>query len=100
MNFFSGTFMILTTYLFTAYVLFHYLCDWSVYLLTCLHFIPLIDCRIRGGIQGIHIIHNKSGRSTGQAFIELEHEEDVGKALDQHKQYLGQRYVEGKGNLE
>ncbi|KAI7812926.1 G-rich sequence factor 1 [Triplophysa rosa] len=52
------------------------------------------DCRIRGGVQGIHIIHNRNGRPTGQAFIELEHEEDVGKALDQHKQYLGQRYIE------
>lgn len=52
------------------------------------------DCRIRGGAQGIHIIHNRNGRPTGQAFIELEHEEDVGKALDQHKQYLGQRYIE------
>lgn len=32
----------------------------------------------------------------GQAIIELEHEEDIGKALDLHKQYLGQRFVEGK----
>ncbi|XP_067294431.1 G-rich sequence factor 1 [Pseudorasbora parva] len=52
------------------------------------------DCRIRGGVQGIHIIHNRNGRPTGQAFIELDHEEDVCKALDQHKHYLGQRYVE------
>ncbi|XP_051958968.1 G-rich sequence factor 1-like [Xyrauchen texanus] len=52
------------------------------------------DCRIRGGLQGIHIMNNRNGRPTGQAFIELEHEEDVGKALDRHKQYLGQRYVE------
>ncbi|XP_056602841.1 G-rich sequence factor 1 [Triplophysa dalaica] len=52
------------------------------------------ECRIRGGVQGVHIINNRNGRPTGQAFIELEHEEDVGKALDQHKQYLGQRYIE------
>ncbi|KAI2664477.1 G-rich sequence factor 1 [Labeo rohita] len=32
--------------------------------------------------------------STGKAFIELEHEEDVCKALDLHKHYLGQRFVE------
>ncbi|XP_073695474.1 G-rich sequence factor 1 [Garra rufa] len=51
------------------------------------------DCRIRGGVEGIHIIY-KNGRSTGQAFIELEHEEDVCKALDLHKHYLGQRFVE------
>ncbi|KAK2911797.1 hypothetical protein Q8A67_003930 [Cirrhinus molitorella] len=52
------------------------------------------DCRIRGGVEGIHIIHNRNGRSTGKAFIELEHEEDVCKALDLHKHYLGQRFVE------
>ncbi|KAL0192992.1 hypothetical protein M9458_011288, partial [Cirrhinus mrigala] len=44
--------------------------------------------------EGIHIIHNRNGRSKGQAFIELEHEEDVCKALDLHKHYLGQRFVE------
>ncbi|XP_052448243.1 G-rich sequence factor 1-like isoform X1 [Carassius gibelio] len=52
------------------------------------------DCRIRGGVEGIHIIHNRNGRSTGRAFIELEHEEDICKALDLHKHYLGQRFVE------
>lgn len=52
------------------------------------------DCRIRGGIEGIHIIRNRNGKSMGQAIIELEHEEDIGKALDLHKQYLGQRFVE------
>uniref|UniRef100_A0A8C2B6J0 G-rich RNA sequence binding factor 1 n=1 Tax=Cyprinus carpio TaxID=7962 RepID=A0A8C2B6J0_CYPCA len=52
------------------------------------------DCRIRGGVEGIHIIHNRNGKSMGQAFIELEHEEDVCKALDLHKHYLGQRFVE------
>uniref|UniRef100_A0A8C2G643 G-rich RNA sequence binding factor 1 n=1 Tax=Cyprinus carpio TaxID=7962 RepID=A0A8C2G643_CYPCA len=52
------------------------------------------DCRIRGGVEGIHIIHNRNGRATGKAFIELEHEEDVCKALDLHKHYLGQRFVE------
>uniref|UniRef100_A0A671LN32 G-rich RNA sequence binding factor 1 n=1 Tax=Sinocyclocheilus anshuiensis TaxID=1608454 RepID=A0A671LN32_9TELE len=49
---------------------------------------------IRGGVEGIHIIHNRNGRSTGRAFIELEHEQDVCKALDLHKHYLGQRFVE------
>lgn len=52
------------------------------------------DCRIRGGVKGIHIIHNRNGRSTGQAFIELEHEEDICKALNLHRHYLGQRFVE------
>ncbi|XP_042344342.1 LOW QUALITY PROTEIN: G-rich sequence factor 1 [Plectropomus leopardus] len=52
------------------------------------------ECRIRDGSNGIHFTRTKQGRSTGQAFIEMEHEEDVSKALEKHRQYLGPRYVE------
>ncbi|KAM7415640.1 hypothetical protein PAMA_017934 [Pampus argenteus] len=52
------------------------------------------ECRIRDGQKGIHFIENRQGRPSGQAFIEMEHEEDVNKALEKHRQYLGPRYVE------
>ncbi|KAF7687453.1 G-rich sequence factor 1 [Silurus meridionalis] len=52
------------------------------------------ECRIRNGVSGIHLMYHKNGKPTGQAFIELEDEEDVGKALEMHRQYLGPRYVE------
>ncbi|XP_072290278.1 G-rich sequence factor 1 [Eucyclogobius newberryi] len=52
------------------------------------------ECRIRDGLKGIHLTTDRSGRPSGQAFIEVEHEEDVGKALEKHRQYLGPRYVE------
>ncbi|KAJ8398116.1 hypothetical protein AAFF_G00431930 [Aldrovandia affinis] len=52
------------------------------------------DCRIHDGVNGIHLTLNRSGKPNGQAFIELEHEEDVPKALERHRQYLGPRYVE------
>ncbi len=68
---------------------------WSEHFILFIYLI-FVDCRIRGGIEGIHIIRNRNGKSMGQAFIELEHEEDVCKALDLHKHYLGQRFVEGK----
>ncbi|KAI5088356.1 G-rich sequence factor 1 isoform X1 [Silurus meridionalis] len=54
------------------------------------------ECRIRNGVSGIHLMYHKNGKPTGQAFIELEDEEDVGKALEMHRQYLGPRYVEGR----
>lgn len=54
-----------------------------------------LECRIRDGVKGIHLTADRAGRSSGQAFIEMEHEEDVGKALEKHRQYLGPRYVEG-----
>lgn len=52
------------------------------------------DCRIRDGVKGIHLTADKQGRSMGLAYIEVEHEEDVSKALEKHRQYLGPRYVE------
>ncbi|CAJ1069395.1 G-rich sequence factor 1 [Xyrichtys novacula] len=52
------------------------------------------ECRICDGEKGIHFIEDHLGRSAGQAFIEMEHEEDVRKALEKHRKYLGPRYVE------
>ncbi|XP_076856961.1 G-rich sequence factor 1 [Brachyhypopomus gauderio] len=52
------------------------------------------ECQIRGGVKGIHLMTTRYGKPNGQAFIELEHEEDVSKALERHRQYLGPRYVE------
>lgn len=55
----------------------------------------LLECRICDGVKGIHLTVDRMGRPTGRAFIEMEHEEDVNKALEKHRQYLGPRYVEG-----
>ncbi|XP_060894246.1 G-rich sequence factor 1 [Labrus mixtus] len=52
------------------------------------------ECRIRDGEKGIHLTLDRMGRPSGRAFLELEHEEDVSKALEKHRQYLGPRYVE------
>ncbi|XP_071340023.1 G-rich sequence factor 1 [Trachinotus anak] len=52
------------------------------------------ECRIRDGVNGIHLTVDRLGRPSGRAFIEMEHEADVSKALEKHRQYLGQRYLE------
>ncbi|XP_035513756.1 G-rich sequence factor 1 [Morone saxatilis] len=52
------------------------------------------ECRIRDGVKGIHLVVDKTGRPPGQAFIELEHKEDVNNALEKHGQFMGPRYVE------
>ncbi|XP_040898115.1 G-rich sequence factor 1 [Toxotes jaculatrix] len=52
------------------------------------------ECRIRDGVKGIHLTVDRHGRASGRAFIEMEHEADVSKALEKHRQYLGPRYVE------
>lgn len=52
------------------------------------------DCRIRDGVNGIHLTTDRLGRPTGLAFLEMEHEDDVSKALEKHRYYMGPRYVE------
>lgn len=52
------------------------------------------DCSIRDGVKGIHLTADRQGRPLGVAYIEMEHEADVTKALEKHRQYLGPRYVE------
>lgn len=55
----------------------------------------LLDCRIRNGENGIHFLLNRDGKRRGDALIEMESEQDVQKALEKHRMYMGQRYVEG-----
>lgn len=55
----------------------------------------LLDCRIRNGENGIHFLLNRDGKRRGDALIEMESEQDVQKALEKHRLYMGQRYVEG-----
>ncbi|XP_060103154.1 G-rich sequence factor 1 isoform X2 [Heteronotia binoei] len=50
--------------------------------------------KIRNGVHGIHFLLNRDGKRRGDALVELESEQDVQKALEKHRRYLGQRYVE------
>ncbi|EPY78237.1 G-rich sequence factor 1 [Camelus ferus] len=52
------------------------------------------NCRIRNGENGIHFLLNRDGKRRGDALIEMESEQDVQKALEKHRMYMGQRYVE------
>ncbi|EHB10663.1 G-rich sequence factor 1 [Heterocephalus glaber] len=52
------------------------------------------DCKIRNSEKGIHFLLNRDGKRRGDALIEMESERDVQKALEKHRLYMGQRYVE------
>ncbi|XP_072261472.1 G-rich sequence factor 1 [Pyxicephalus adspersus] len=52
------------------------------------------ECNICNGVDGVHFIFNRDGKPRGDAIIELESVDDLTKALEQHKKYMGQRYVE------
>ncbi|CAN2389955.1 G-rich RNA sequence binding factor 1 [Pristimantis euphronides] len=51
-------------------------------------------CNVRNGTDGVHFIFNRDGKPRGDAVIEFETADDLLKSLEQHKKYLGQRYVE------
>uniref|UniRef100_A0A8C5UQE4 G-rich sequence factor 1 n=1 Tax=Microcebus murinus TaxID=30608 RepID=A0A8C5UQE4_MICMU len=65
---------------------------WSCTIEDVLNFFS--DCRIRNGENGIHFLLNRDGKRRGDALIEMESEQDVHKALEKHRMYMGQRYVE------
>ncbi|CAI9563725.1 unnamed protein product [Staurois parvus] len=52
------------------------------------------ECNVCNGIDGVHFIFNRDGKPRGDAIIEFETADDLMKALEQHKKYMGQRYVE------
>lgn len=54
------------------------------------------ECNISGGKAGIHMTMSKEGRPSGEAYIEMELEEDVEKACKRDREHMGHRYIEGK----
>ncbi|XP_059775710.1 LOW QUALITY PROTEIN: heterogeneous nuclear ribonucleoprotein H-like [Balaenoptera ricei] len=52
------------------------------------------DCKIQNGAQGIRFIYTREGRPSGEAFAELESEDEVKLALKKDRETMGHRYVE------
>ncbi|XP_025919115.1 heterogeneous nuclear ribonucleoprotein H isoform X6 [Apteryx rowi] len=52
------------------------------------------ECKILNGASGIRFIYTREGRPSGEAFVELESEDDVKLALKKDRETMGHRYVE------
>ncbi|XP_044524014.1 heterogeneous nuclear ribonucleoprotein H-like [Gracilinanus agilis] len=52
------------------------------------------ECKIQNGAAGIHFIYTREGRPSGEAFVELESEDEVTLALKKDRETMGHRYVE------
>ncbi|XP_044521902.1 heterogeneous nuclear ribonucleoprotein H-like [Gracilinanus agilis] len=52
------------------------------------------ECKIQNGAAGIHFIYTREGRPRGEAFVELESEDEVTLALKKDRETMGHRYVE------
>lgn len=53
------------------------------------------DCSISHGKAGIHMTMSREGRPSGEAYVEMEAEEDIEKACKRDKDHMGHRYIEG-----
>ncbi|CAL1292283.1 unnamed protein product [Larinioides sclopetarius] len=49
---------------------------------------------IKSGLEGIHMTLSREGRPSGEAYVEVEKEEDLTKALEKHNDHMGHRYIE------
>ncbi|GCB65729.1 heterogeneous nuclear ribonucleoprotein H-like isoform X1 [Scyliorhinus torazame] len=65
---------------------------WSCTADEVLHFFS--DCKILNGTGGIHFTYLREGRPSGEAFVQLETEEDVKRALAKDRESMGHRYIE------
>ncbi|GCB60401.1 hypothetical protein scyTo_0014162 [Scyliorhinus torazame] len=52
------------------------------------------DCGVVDGVKGVHFLCSRGGKPSGEAIVELKSADDVKKALEKHRKYLGQRYIE------
>ena len=76
----------------------HFICitqRWFFVLNSVLTVVFFPDCKIQNGAQGIRFIYTREGRPSGEAFVELESEDEVKLALKKDRETMGHRYVEG-----
>lgn len=60
-----------------------------------MHFYLIIDCKIANDTTAIHFTYTREGRPSGEAFVELETEDDLKIAVKKDRETMGHRYVEG-----
>lgn len=57
-------------------------------------FLEDAGCNLVGGRGGIHLTYTRDGRPSGEAYIEMEGEDDIEKAIAKDKHHMGKRYIE------
>ena len=65
---------------------------WSVSVKDIHNFLE--DCSIEEGDKGVVLTANSNGTPSGEAFVTLSSREDVMKALQHNREYIGSRYIE------
>ncbi|XP_014211583.1 heterogeneous nuclear ribonucleoprotein H2 [Copidosoma floridanum] len=52
------------------------------------------ECKITRGKAGVHMTTSREGRPSGEAYIEMDTEEDIEKACKRNRDHMGHRYIE------
>lgn len=50
-------------------------------------------------MSGVHFTYTREGRPSGEAFVQLETEDDLKIAMKKDKESMGHRYVEGEFSI-
>lgn len=50
-------------------------------------------CNVKNGIEGVHLV-SRHGPIRGEAFVELDTEDDMELAMSKHREHMGTRYIE------
>lgn len=53
------------------------------------------DCNIARGKNGVHMTMSREGRPSGEAYIEMDNDDDIEKACKRDRDHMGHRYIEG-----
>ncbi|XP_064632255.1 heterogeneous nuclear ribonucleoprotein H3-like isoform X2 [Lineus longissimus] len=65
---------------------------WNASKADIIEFFP--DCEIEGGEDGIHLMTNREGRPSGEAYVNMSSPDDLTKAKEKHNKHMGKRYIE------
>lgn len=53
------------------------------------------EAKVKGGAAGVHLTMAREGRPSGEAYVEMESEDDLKAALKKDREHMGNRYIEG-----
>ena len=59
-----------------------------------IEFFAKTDCQVQFGVDGILFVNRNDGRATGDAFVMFATDAEAEKALKNHRQHIGNRYIE------
>ncbi len=65
-------------------------CFAGFYVLLSIH-LNTKGCKIRNGVNGIFMTLSREGRPSGEAYVDMESEEDFNLALEKNRNHMGVR---------